>query len=90
MSWKMEADKKGIELDCFYTIDEFLEKASEYDQMTKIFIDSNLKDGIKGEIESEKIAKLGFTELFLSTGYSPSDIDKPEWIKAVVGKRANF
>ncbi len=90
MSWKMEADKKDINLDCYHTIDEFVDKASEYDLKTKIFIDSNLKDGIKGEIESEKIAKLGFTELFLSTGYSPSDIDKPEWIKAVVGKRANF
>ncbi len=90
MSWKMEADQKGINLDCYHTIDEFLGKGSEYDLKTKIFIDSNLKDGIKGEIESEKIAKLGFTELFLATGYSASDIDKPEWIKEVVGKRAKF
>ncbi len=90
MSWKMEADKKGIELDCFHTIEEFLERADEYDKDTKIYIDSNLKDGIKGEVESEKIADLGFKELYLATGYSPSDIDKPKWIKEVVGKRASF
>jgi hypothetical protein len=86
----MEADKGDVELDCFYTIVEFIKVATDYVKNTKIFIDSNLADGIKGEIESEKIADLGFSELYLATGYSASDIDKPSWIKEIVGKRAAF
>jgi signal transduction histidine kinase len=90
MSWKMEADRSDVELDCFHTIEEFIKVATGYAKDTKIFIDSNLADGIKGEIESEKIADLGFSELYLATGYSASDINKPSWIKEVVGKRASF
>ena len=90
MSWKMEADRSDVELNCFHTIEEFIKVATGYAKDTKIFIDSNLADGIKGEVESEKIASLGFTELYLATGYSPEDIDKPDWIKEIVGKRASF
>jgi signal transduction histidine kinase len=90
MSWEVEARRKGIQLDCFHTVDDFLIKVNEYDLNTKIFVDSNLKDGIRGEQESIKIFEFGFTEIYLATGYSASDIDKPEWIKEIVGKRANF
>jgi len=90
MSWQLEAKKNNIELHTYKTIDEFLEKSTEYQKTSKIYIDSNLENDIKGEVESEKIANLGFTELYLATGYAPEDIDKPEWIKEIVGKRAIF
>jgi len=90
MSWKMEAEKENVDLLCLHTIEEFLDIAKDYSLDTQIYIDSNLADGIKGEVESEKIAELGFTELYLATGYSPKDIDRPKWIKCIVGKRASF
>jgi signal transduction histidine kinase len=90
MSWKMEADKSNIDLSCFNSVDEFISNSSEFDKDTKIYIDSNLGDNKKGEIESEKIYDLGFKNLYLATGYSKEDIDKPSWIIEIVGKRADF
>ena len=37
-----------------------------------------------------KIFKLGFHELYLATGYEASLIQKPEWIKEVLGKKPVF
>ena len=52
----------------------------------KIYIDSNLGDNIKGEIESEKIFNLGFKNLYLATGYGKEFIQKPPWIIEVLSK----
>lgn len=90
MSWKMEAAKNNVNLICFFSIDEFLQQADIFAKDTYIYIDSNLADNIKGEVESEKIYRLGFEKLFLATGYNASDIKKPNWIKGIVGKRAEF
>ena len=90
MSWQMEAKAKNIDLECFSSIEAFLESSKFYSKDTRIYIDSNLKNDVKGEVESEKIFNEGFTELYIATGYSASDIDKPAWIKEVVGKRASF
>ena len=90
MSWQMAARKADVELKTFFSVDEFLESCECISQQTEIFIDSNLADGKRGEIESEKIFNAGFEELFLSTGYNSEDIQRPEWIKAVTGKRPEF
>ena len=90
MTWKMEAEKSDIRLSTFKSVADFLDVASDFTNDSVIYVDSNLSDGLKGEIESEKIAKLGFYEIHLATGYSADDIDKPEWIKSIVGKRPNF
>ncbi|MBY0517526.1 MAG: HAMP domain-containing histidine kinase [Bacteriovoracaceae bacterium] len=86
MSWKREGKKSNIEVSTYYTVQSFLDNFHQYERATKIFIDSNLSGNIKGEIESEKIKSLGFDDLFLATGYSKDHIDKPAWIKDVVGK----
>ena len=90
MSWKMEADKQGLSFKSFHTVDEFIQTADEFSKDSVIYVDSNLAEGIKGEVESEKISKLGYKNIYLATGYAPEDIDKPEWIKEVVRKRAQF
>lgn len=90
MSWQYEADKKGKALKCYKSVEDFLQVADSIDRSTKIFVDSNLSDGLKGEIESEKIFNLGFKEIYLATGYSASVIEKPAWIKEVIGKRASL
>src|SRR5690606_4006181 len=90
LAWKMEASKNKVQLKTYFKIDDFLKEASSHNKAIKIFVDSDLGNGIKGEIESKKIFDLGFTEIFLATGYSPQDIEKPAWIKKVVGKRPAF
>jgi hypothetical protein len=90
LSWKREAEKYKVKLETFFTIDEFISTSDNFAKDTIIYIDSNLAGDLKGEVESEKLAKLGYSELFIATGYSSEDIDKPEWIKEIVGKRAKF
>ena len=88
--WKVEAKKYGVNLETFYSVDKFLKASSEMNKDCDIYVDSNLADNLKGEIESEKIAKEGFTNIYLATGYSPDHFKKPEWIKSIVGKRPRF
>lgn len=90
MTWKMEADKKAIEFKAYSSVEEFIKDADQYAKDSVIYVDSNLADGLKGEIESEKISKLGFSEIYLATGFSADDLEKPEWIKEIVGKRPEF
>jgi signal transduction histidine kinase len=90
MTWKMEADKKAIEFKAYSSVEEFIKDADQYSKNTVIYVDSNLADGLKGEIESQKISQLGFTEIYLATGFSADDLEKPEWIREIVGKRPEF
>ena len=52
MTWELLAKKQGIELHTYFSIEEFLKQCQNYDKSTEIYIDSNLSDGVKGEIES--------------------------------------
>lgn len=48
--------------------------------------DSNLQNGEKGEEISKTLYDLGFTQLYLATGYQPEKFGQLPWIKQVVGK----
>jgi len=86
LDWKMFFESKGVPFKSFNSIDKFIEESSSIDKESSIYIDSHLGDGIRGEIESEKIYKLGFINLFLSTGFQKDDLQKPTWIKAIHSK----
>lgn len=88
--WRKEAMKNGLSIDCFESVDHFLKINYQYSKSTIIYIDSELDNELRGEIESEKIYRAGFTELYLATGFNLEDIEVPLWIKSVVGKRPCF
>ena len=90
INWSTYCKKNQIPFQGYKSIDDFIADSETFDKATRIFIDSNLGDGIKGEIESEKIFNLGFHNLFLATGYQKGDIDKPSWIKEVYSKGPEF
>jgi hypothetical protein len=85
-TWQSLAKLKGKVLKTFTTIEEFMEISKEFEPEVSIFVDSNLAGGVKGETESQKIAKLGFKNIFLATGSEPSSFGAMPWIKAIVGK----
>lgn len=88
--WKMSASLNNKEIQTFFSVEEFEQIADRFCFDTCFFIDSNLANGLKGEIESERLYKLGFKNIYLATGSSPEKIEKPEWIKGVLGKRPVF
>lgn len=86
INWSNYCKKCGLSFQSFKSIDEFIKVESSLDKASRIFIDSNLGDGLKGEIESEKIYALGFLNLYLATGYEKDSVQKPAWIKEVFSK----
>ncbi|MFP5386738.1 MAG: ATP-binding protein [Bacteriovoracia bacterium] len=89
-SWKLAAKKAEVDFEAFTSVQDFIKTCSFYEHSTPIYIDSDLGKGLKGEVLSEEIYNLGFTQLYLATGYSASDINKPSWIKEVLGKSPPF
>jgi signal transduction histidine kinase len=88
--WNLDAELKNKEILGFKTAEEFFNKISEIDFETKIYIDSNLGDNQKGEIISEKIYNFGFKNIYLCTGYDPSEFPKMPWLKGIIGKNSPF
>ena len=86
LNWSSYCKNQGLPFQGFKTIDDFLKVSETFDKTTRIYIDSNLGDGIKGEIESEKIFRLGFKNLYLATRYQKEYIVKPVWILDVYSK----
>ena len=88
--WEHEAKKSKIQLRTYFSVEEFFEKYTEVPKTARIFIDSDLGESIKGELEAEKLYKAGYKDLYLATGYLEEDIIVPHWIKKVVGKKPEF
>jgi hypothetical protein len=90
LGWEHKAKKAGVELRCFYSVDEFLGVYKEFDLDTDIYIDSDLKQKEKGEIGARRIFELGFRNLYLVTGYSDLNKDDFPWLKGVLSKGSPF
>ncbi|MDA8791645.1 hypothetical protein N9N67_00295 [Bacteriovoracaceae bacterium] len=83
-TWKMMAEKKGQILFSYFDVESFMNDLYCYDKDIRIFIDSNLKNGKKGEREAERITKVGFFNIHLASG---EILDKlPPWILSQNGK----
>lgn len=87
LNWKKAASDKGIKLSIYNTVNSFIIDSSKFQNNTPVYVDSNLGDGLKGEVLSKQIFDLGFKNIFLATGENISDIQVPFWIKKVQGKR---
>lgn len=92
INWANHAKKAGVNLSCFESVKSFLKNIDTISKESYIYIDSNLKDGEKGEIEAQNIYKEGFTNIYISTGYSKSyfDIQNLPWVKDIVTKAPPF
>jgi signal transduction histidine kinase len=89
-TWLIMAKRSGIDLYCFSTPDEFENRRSDFNSNTNIYIDSNLSNGVKGEIVAKELYQKGFTEIYLATGSSPQEFSDMPWIKDIVGKDPPF
>jgi signal transduction histidine kinase len=86
MTWEFAAKEYNKSLKYFRTPEELYAYKAKLDFEQKIFIDSNLSHGIKGEDVARKLFAEGFKSLYLATGYAPDQFPAMDFIKAVVGK----
>lgn len=84
-NWKRQGQKLNITVSTFDSVSSFLSNKSEFPLHTPIYIDSNLGSE-RGEILSEKLYKLGFKKIILTTGSPKRSILKTQWISVIVGK----
>ncbi len=90
MTWNLKAKVAGVQLYTFFTAQSFLDSEKDYDRSCVVYIDGNLGNGKRGEVESKKIFDLGFKEIHLATGEEPDSINKPTWIGKIQGKTPPF
>lgn len=85
-TWKAIAKQNQKALASFCEPSSFFAALTGINRRTPVFIDSNLKDGVKGEELVGKIRQLGFGTIYLATGYQPDDFAHVKGLTAVVGK----
>jgi hypothetical protein len=90
LSWRLKAAKSSIDLQCFFAIDDFFSNLNSIPFDSKIFIDSNLGNGILGHEEAEKIYLAGYSEIYLTTGFTDFSLDKYPWLSSVITKHPPF
>ncbi len=90
MSWKMVAQQKGKSILICSSVDEFREHLQALERSTRIYLDSNLGDGVRGEEFALELSRLGFTEVFLATGYRSAELGRLPGVKGIVGKDPQF
>jgi signal transduction histidine kinase/FixJ family two-component response regulator len=90
LSWKLASKNTEVNLKTYYSVKEFLENSYSLERRTPIYIDLELGPDLRGDVLSEDIFKQGFTELYITTGYDPDDIGKPQWIKDILVKKPPF
>jgi hypothetical protein len=82
------ASKAGVKLLVLASPHDFFKIKDTIIQDTPIYIDSSLRNGIKGEEFARGIYNSGFHSLYLATA-SPEDIfPTMPWIKEIRGKSA--
>lgn len=87
--WEDFCKEKGVLLHTYFSIDEFIKSKEKIKKDDFIFLDSDLGNGVKGEIDGEVIYHLGFSNLYISTNYPEGKISKPLWIKSILSKNPN-
>ena len=87
LSWKLASKKTEVNLKTYFSVKEFLENSNSLDRRTPVYIDLELGPDLRGDVLSEDIFNQGFTELYITTGYDPDDIGKPQWIKDILVKK---
>jgi signal transduction histidine kinase len=89
-TWASACYLNGKKMKAFQSIDAFYREIDQINTNIPLYIDSNLGENIKGEIEAKKIKKRGFKRIYLATGNNPEDYENMPWITGIVDKIPPF
>ncbi|OFZ38424.1 MAG: hypothetical protein A2451_02025 [Bdellovibrionales bacterium RIFOXYC2_FULL_39_8] len=84
MIWEAKAADKKLKVKIYSDPSEVDFSKIAHD--CPIYIDSNLKDGVKGEGIAAKLHSEGFSRLYLATGYEKEHFAHLTFLKGVIGK----
>jgi signal transduction histidine kinase len=86
MVWNHRAKETGAKIRLFFNAQELIKELPSIDPKTKLYIDNQLSNGIKGTDVAFQLFNFGFEELYLSTGSSAEDFKSFDFLKGIVGK----
>lgn len=87
LAWRLAGEKRGVTLQHYLTLDEFLDARNGLPKDTPIYLDLEFPSGSKSSLEvGEILARDGFTNVSISTGRPKSSVPKPAWATAVLSK----
>ncbi len=90
MSWSMAAKASSKRLRVFSQPVDFFAESETLSKNSPVYVDANLGHGVKGEEVAEQIHHLGFTRVFLATGYEPENYRQYQFLQGVLGKDPPF
>ena len=88
LGWKFAAAEDHKTILCFSSPKDFFLQKDAFDSKTVIYIDSYLASGVRGEDFAKELFRLGFENLYLTTGADPSSFGPMPWVRGIVGKGA--
>jgi signal transduction histidine kinase/FixJ family two-component response regulator len=86
IGWKDFFSNYNFHIDTFTSMEAFYREINHYRKDAIICIDSNLGNGVRGELESKNVFELGFENIFMVTGYDRDHFSGYPWIKDVISK----
>ncbi len=89
LTWESQAGKKDIQLKTFAKSADLFFNIKEISTDAQFFIDSEL-DNEKGEDVAKKLFEMGFTNLFICSGYGEEKFKHLHFIKKSIGKEPPF
>lgn len=85
-TWRMTAKRLDKHLRTFASVEDFLVAARLIDARTPVYVDSDLGDGVQGEVEARRLIERGFAEVYLTTGHEPAKFAGLAHLRGVIGK----
>lgn len=84
--WEFVCESAGKKIVTFNSSQDFLRELECFPSDISIYLDSDLKEAIKGEELAKIVFDKGYKNIYLATGHENSELGKLPWIKQVVGK----
>lgn len=85
--WKLIGEQKGKTVLTYSNPEDFLKDEESFDRSQMIFIDVQLgHNEIDGVDLGNMLDKLGFQQIYLSTGFLESQFEGIKWVKGIVNK----
>lgn len=90
MMWEAKAKSRGMKILTFSSPMAFTECKNKIRSSTPIYLDSQLDEGIKGEVVAAELFAEGFTNLYMTTGHPPEIFSKHSFLSGVISKSPPF
>lgn len=90
MVWELAAEESGKTIDVYENPNDFLCDIHRYNKNTTIYIDSDLKSDLPGEVYAKHLYGKGFRDIHIASGYQAEKFGQMAWIKSVIGKEPPF